>query len=327
MSRSIVIGVVALAATVSASHAQTGSAPACTPRQAAEAWWTGPMLANSAATLPKGHVAVESYLYDATVQGSFDGASHRHSAPRSNSFGSLTYAIYGLASRLSVGFIPTAGFNTVSGGPSSSGVGLGDVGTLAQIGVTRARPCHAMPSIAVAVQETYPTGRYDLLGDHPADGVGSGVYTTALSVFSQKAFVLPNNRILRMRFNVTQSVSSSATVRDVSVYGTSDGFRGRARPGSSTYVDAAWEYSVTRRWVVALDATFRYAHNTRVSGVDSASRAVVMNSGPSQAFALAPAIEYNWSPSWGVLVGTRLVPAGRNTLATITPAIALNFSR
>ena len=285
------------------------------------------MLANSAATLPRGHVAVESYLYDVTVQGAFDDAKRRHSTTHANSFGSLTYAIYGLANRLSVGFIPTAGFNTVSGGTTSSGVGLGDVGTLAQFGVTRARPCHAMPSIAVAIQETYPTGRYDSLGDHPADGVGSGVYTTAVSVFSQKVFVLPKNRILRMRFNVTQSLSSTASVRDVSVYGTSAGFRGRARPGSSTYLDAAWEYSVTRSWVVALDATWRHARDTRVSGVDSAAHAVIMNSGPSDAFALAPAIEYNWSPSWGVLFGTRLMPAGRNTAATITPALALNFSR
>ena len=27
-----------------------------------DAWWTGPMLANSAETLPKGHFLVESYL-------------------------------------------------------------------------------------------------------------------------------------------------------------------------------------------------------------------------------------------------------------------------
>lgn len=327
MSKSVAIVCVALVAVACVSRAQTDTARACAPRKGADAWWTGPMLANSAATLPKGHVAVESYLYDVTVQGVFDDAKRRHSTTHANSFGSLTYAIYGLANRLSVGFIPTAGFNAVSGGPRSSGVGLGDVGTLAQFGVTRARPCHAMPSIAVAFQETYPTGRYDLLGDHPADGVGSGVYTTALSVFSQKVFVLPNNRVLRMRLDVTQSLSSTASVRDVSVYGTNDGFRGRAKPGSSTYFDAAWEYSVTRSWVVALDATWRHARNTRVSGVDSAARAVMMNSGSSDAFAVAPAIEYNWSPSWGVLFGTRLMPAGRNTAATITPALALNFSR
>src|ERR1051326_209711 len=129
MSRTIVVGLVAVAAAARAAPGQIDSSRACVPRKAAEAWWTGPMLANSAAALPRGHVAIESYLYDVTVQGAFDDASRRHSAAHGNSFGSLTYAIYGLTNRLSLGFIPSAGFNTASG-TSSSGIGLGDVGTL-----------------------------------------------------------------------------------------------------------------------------------------------------------------------------------------------------
>ena len=38
-----------------------------------------------------------------------------------------------------------------------------------------------------------------------------------------------------------------------------------------------------------------------------------------------PAIEYNWSSSIGLIVGARWFGAGRNTSATITPAIALNM--
>jgi hypothetical protein len=40
-----------------------------------------------------------------------------------------------------------------------------------------------------------------------------------------------------------------------------------------------------------------------------------------------PAIEYSWKPKIGVLLGVRLIPAGRNTNETITPAIAINFVR
>jgi hypothetical protein len=29
-----------------------------------DAWWTGPLLANSANTLPRGHFLVEPYIYD-----------------------------------------------------------------------------------------------------------------------------------------------------------------------------------------------------------------------------------------------------------------------
>jgi hypothetical protein len=81
------------------------------------------MLAPSAATLPRGHFLIEPYLFDVT-------------AAHSNGFGSLTYMLYGLTNRVTVGLIPTAGFNKVSNGPSSSGVELGDVTLQAQYRLT-----------------------------------------------------------------------------------------------------------------------------------------------------------------------------------------------
>lgn len=34
-----------------------------------DAWWTGPLLAPSAATLPHGHIYIESYMYDRSPDG------------------------------------------------------------------------------------------------------------------------------------------------------------------------------------------------------------------------------------------------------------------
>jgi len=115
-----------------------------------------------------------------------------------------------------------------------------------------------------------------------------------------------------MRFNVLPAFSRSVKIEDVSVYGTEAGFRGHAKPGSSLFVDAAWEYSVTRRWVLALEATYRYQSNTPVTGYNIAdpTQTIRLNSGVSEAFGLAPAIEYNWNHKLGVLLGTRLIPAG-----------------
>lgn len=47
--------------------------------------------------------------------------------------------------------------------------------------------------------------------------------------------------------------------------------------------------------------------------------------GAGDAFGLAPAIEYSWSSRLGVLLGTRIIPAGHNTAATVTPAIAVDY--
>jgi hypothetical protein len=299
---------------------QEAAPPSALVRQSLDAaWWTGPMLAPSAATLPRGHFLIEPYLYDVIA---------RHS----NGFGSLTYVNYGLADRVTVGLIPTAGFNKVSTGPRSSGVGLGDLTLQTQYRLTNFHEGSWIPTSSFALQETVPTGKYDRLGNRQSDGLGSGAYTTTLALYSQTYFWLPNNRILRTRFNLSQSLSNNVNLEDVSVYGTGAGFRGHAKPGSSFYVDSSWEYSLTRKWVLALDATYRHNANTHAIGYDVSDSngaqnpsSIQLNSGSSEVFAFAPAIEYSWKPNLGVLVGTRVIPAAHNTHASITPAIAINF--
>jgi hypothetical protein len=48
-------------------------------------------------------------------------------------------------------------------------------------------------------------------------------------------------------------------------------------------------------------------------------------SGSSYSLGFAPAIEYNWTSRIGALLGVRVIQIGRNTSATITPAIGLNM--
>src|SRR5690348_4368615 len=136
-----------------------------------DAWWTGPMLAPSAATLPRGHFLIEPYLYDIT-------------SPHSNGFGSLTYVNYGLADKLTVGMIPIFGFNKINNGPSSSGVGVGDLTLQTQYGLTKFHDGSWIPTTSFAVQETLPTGKYDQLGDRLSDGLGSGAFTTTVALYS-----------------------------------------------------------------------------------------------------------------------------------------------
>jgi hypothetical protein len=283
-------------------------------QQLGEAWWTGPMLANNASTLPRGHFLLEPYLYDEI-------------SPHTNGFGSLTYIEYGLANRLTIGLIPTFGYNKVSDALSSSGVGLGDVAVLAQYLLTQFHERHKLPTISFMLQQTFRSGKYDKLASRPSNGLGIGAYTTTLALNSQTYFWMPNGRILRMRLNATQSLSTYANVAGVSVYNTPTGFQGHAKPGASPYVDAAWEYSLTRHWVLALDAMYRHRNNTHITGNDPAQSPPnnQLNTGSSDAVGFAPALEYNWKPTIGVLVGTRIIALGHNTPTTITPAIALNY--
>jgi len=280
-----------------------------------DALWTGPMLANSAATLPHGHFLIEPYLYDASSSGT-DG------------FGSLTYMLYGVTDRLTAGLVPVFGYTHVEGGPNASGVGPGDVSLLAQYRLTQFPAESSLPTVSIQLQETLPSGRYDRLGDRPANGQGGGAYVTTLALNTQTWFWLPNGRILRMRFNVSQSFARTTSVEGVSVYGTGEDFHGDARPGNATFVDAAWEYSLTRNWVLALDLTWRHARGARVTGYDLSDTPPIpvrSDSGTSTAFGFAPAVEFNWNPHVGLLVGVRVITGGYNTTRSVTPAMALDM--
>lgn len=103
-------------------------------------------------------------------------------------------------------------------------------------------------------------------------------------------------------------------------------------PGASFLADTALEYSVSRRWVIATDITYGHSRNTRVTGYNlptatTALHAVRLESGATSAFGVAPAIEFSWTPTIGILIGMRVIAAGRNTAASVTPAIAINIVR
>jgi hypothetical protein len=298
-----------------------------TPRQAlADAWWTGPLLAPNASTFPAGHALLETYVFDVMTNSSFDTGGNRHSYDGGHELGSLTYLIYGVTDRISVGLLPRFGYNEPAGATNSSSPGVGDLGAQVQFGLTSFHEGSLMPATAVVLGETFPTGRYDRLSQ-PSDGFGAGVYATSLSWYSQDYLWMPNGRILRVRLDLTYTISGSASVADTSVYGTSSGFRGRASPGDSVTADAAAEYSLTRSWVLATDLIYEHSASTRLTGSLAAAGSAFVNleSGASDYLAVAPAVEYSWSARAGVIVGARIYVAGRNTSASVTPVAAINL--
>ncbi len=316
----------------SALSAQVGLAAAHetgVPQESlSEAWWTGPLLAPNAATLPKGHFYFEPYLYDAMPYAALDSGGRAHPTPYGNDFGSLTYINYGLTDRLTVGMIPNFGYDRPADGPASSGPGVGDLTLQAQYRLTPLDARSAVPIASINVQETLPVGRYDHLG-RSSDGFGSGAHTTTLSAYFMSYFWLPNGRILRARLDLSYAIPGPVSVEDRSVYGTPSGFRGRASPGDAVYGDLAFEYSVTRHWVLACDFWLQEDGNTRVAGSvagpDGRISGFARDSGVGRKLYVAPALEYNFSSRLGVIFGVRVLSAGRNETATVTPVAAVSY--
>lgn len=317
------IGVSAVAGATSAS--------ATAPETLDQAWWTGPLLAPNAATLPQGHWLVEPYVYDLMTYGRFDRNGTLRSAGAAHAIGSQSYIEYGLVDGFTLGLIPRLGLHEASAGQDSSGFTVGDTTLQGAFGLTQFRPGSWIPATSLVIGETFPTGKYDRLDGRTDGALGSGAYSTTVSLYSQTYLWMPNGRILRTRLDLSYEVSRWASVRGISVYGTSRGFNGRAHPGQSFVGDLAFEYSVTQRWVLATDFWWQHDGNTRLEGrygpaVSSALPPyLVQDFGSDDLLYFAPAVEYNWSARMGVIAGARIAAAGRNVGATATPVAAINM--
>jgi hypothetical protein len=299
-------------------------------RQAlSDAWWTGPLLANTAATLPKGHFAGETYVYDSAVTGHYDEQGRWHKDPHQDGYGSQTFLTYGVTDRFTAAAIVRFADQRIGKGQNSSGVGLGDVTLFGQYKLHQFHEGSWVPTISVALGETLPTGRFQNL-DRPANGFGGGAYTTQASLYTQTYFWAPTGRILRARFDLTYFNSFQTRIEGMSVFGTPAGFRGDAKPGDGVLTNLAFEYNASRHWVAAIDfADAQYA-NTWVRGTAPApggGRAPFRgDSGWSDQRFIAPALEYNWNGNVGLIFGARLFVAGRNAGGGATPVAALNYA-
>lgn len=308
---------------------RAADSPDATSRESlTEAWWTGPLLAANASTLPAGHLYFEPYLYYLIPYAHFDADGHPHAVTHQNELGSLSYLNYGVTDGFTIGMIPRFGYYWFSGG-SSDGVGAGDLTVQAQMRLLQFQAGHRTPTLSINVQQSLPTGRYDRLA-RPSDGLGSGAETTTLSMFSQTYLWMPNGRIVRARLNLSYAISDHVELQDISVYGTATGFRGRAIPGSSAYADLAFEYSITSAWVAAFDLWYEHDDSTEVFGAyllpdgRPALPRVALASGSGVEVIMAPAVEYNFNARFGVIVGSRAVVAGRNETASVAPVVAVS---
>lgn len=268
--------------------------------------WTGPLLASNAETLPQGHFYTEPYF--------FDGISEGQHSP-----GTSGFYQYGLFDNLTVGMQPFFSLGTQK---FNHDVAIGDFKLLSQVRLSHFTPQHQVPSIALVMNLVLPTGKDDRLSALK-EGHGSGSFAPEIGVNVQQYFLLSNGRLFRARINVLERYPLRTDVSGRSVYGTLPGFQGHAKPGAKTTVILGSEYSLTNEWVLAFDVEGDRWGRTKVAGHDADGTPVRQASPSSWNIGFAPAVEYNWSPRAGAILGVWIVPKGNNTRSSVTPAIAI----
>ncbi len=308
-----------------AGPALADDAPAQAPdrERVDDAWWAGPLLSIPPIAIPAGSFAAGAALLDEVAH--MDPAAGDVPAPGLNEVQLRSAVIYGVSDDFNLGLWPVVGLGQLPQGQGKSQVEMGDWILEGLYRLHQFREGDWLPSIAVDVAETFPTGRYDGLKPF-SDPLGQGAYTTTLGLYAQSLFWMPDwmpggGRILRAGFNLSYAFSNQVGIHGMSVYGTPDGFSGHAQPGSSLLGDLTLEYSLSQRWSAATEIQLELDNPTHVGGSLPAGAALQTSSGLGHVLYVTPYMEYDWSPTEGLSFGARIYASGHNETPNVMPVI------
>lgn len=285
-------------------------------------WFTGPLLAPSAITVPPGHFNFEPYFYANAEVGKYDNNWHAQKIEtfRNNSLQLLTQV--GITRKLDCVFSPVVEYNYVDGAANWA---LGDLpfGFDFQIYKHNKILTDWGTAVSFRIQEIFPIGKYQNL--NPAkklsDAGGEGSWQTELSLIWGNLFYLGNIYFVTWRTAFQYVIPSPVGVKNLNVYGGGPGTSGTVYPGQSCIIDTAIEITLSQNWAFACDFVGSWKRKTKFSG-----HTILPNTSPSSVeYSIAPALEYNWRSNLGAIFGCWFTVAGKNTAQFINGIAAIDY--
>lgn len=285
-------------------------------------WFTGPLLAPTANTIPPGHVNFEPYIYFMAFTASYDNHWKKVSQPNLYSLLSQTFIQVGLNSFMDFQIAPQLFYQFTEGVRSTQ---IGDLPISVDFQLAHDLPNHWRPSIKFTLKASCPFGKYQNLNPDKlgVDGVGSGSWNPGMALNFSKLLSLSNNRFLSLRLALSYIVPNPTSVRGLNVYGGALNTKGTVYPGNTFSCDVSMEYTLTQNWTVATDLYYIHANKIRFSG--NPGILSVVGKPSSDQISLAPAIEYNWNINVGIITGAWVTLGGRNTSCFRGSVTAINI--
>ena len=324
-----VLGLQALLLIATSAHAagtdSSGTNAQQVTQDAKPQWYTGSLVSPSGALVKKGVFAWEPYMTYSQPVGYLNNNNGMESLhPRQKAVSNFTLYKYSITDTISIQLTPVISYRWKKGNNTSSGLKFGDLPVDLMWRYVNADPKRYIPALSIFAGMAMPTGDYSRLG-RAQDGVGAGTYTFRLALTSQSTYTLPNQHELRLRvWSTFRKAVTTAHLHDVTSYDTSNGFRGRAQPGMYGQSGFSLEYAVNQRWVLAMDLARDWANGAHVRGTTATGQKVDTIAQSSGDWQIAPAIEYSWSPNFGVIAGVSTYFAGHNTNFDVSPQVAFN---
>jgi len=290
-------------------------------------WFTGPLLAGSGATIPKGHTNYEPYLFYTDSFGYFNNTGNKVTSLDSHTLSPTMIISHGLSRSVDVqASIP---FDSNSrGGESDSH--FGDIGLVLGYQLMRQHPGSLKPDARVFIEQSFPTGEYENLNPmkNGTDSTGAGAYQTTVGVNFQRLWHVSQDHFLRGRLTFGFNLPTTVHVTGFNSYGGAASTDGEVRVGNGFSTDLSFEYTLTQHWVPAID--FLYTHHKRSTfngnvGVTASGLPATIALAQTNEFSIAPAIEYNFTSKFGIIVGGWFAFAGQNSSDFDAAVFALNY--
>lgn len=283
-------------------------------------WFTGPLLAPSGYTVPKGHYSLEPYVFYNAYTGNYNSHWKARSAPHFYSTLLQFRVKIGILQGWDFQFYPQFIYNETQGHRYSN---IGDLPLSLNIQLLRSGLEDSWPALKFSLKAHIPLGKYQHLKAHRqrTDALGTGSWNPAAGLVFSKLWNISGIHYLEARVAFNYQIGTPVHVKGISTYGGSSPTRGTAYPGNAFSVDGAIQYNFSQRWVFACDLFYLHSNRNRFSG-----KTEVNATRPSrEQLSLAPALEYNWSDNFGIIGGVWFTVAGRNSRQFTTGVIALSI--
>jgi hypothetical protein len=290
-------------------------------------WYTGPLVTPSATMAAPGQFVIQPYLIVTDNYQRFN--SNRTSTPIASSLIqllALSTFQFGLTDSVDFTITPSA---TEQWQSAHSGGGFGDLPIA--LGFLINRESLYVPKMKFTLQESFPTGRYQHLNSNglALSGLGSGSYQTKFGLAFGKILNWASKHPINSRLFVGYNIPVPVSVEGFNVYGGGFGTKGTVKPGNSWTADVGIEVSLTQRWVAAMDFVYVASSRTKFHGNPGTTAAgeIASVGGPSNDnFSLAPAIEYNWNDSFGLVTGIQFSVCGRNSFNFVSGQFSVYYA-
>lgn len=290
-------------------------------------WYTGPLLAPSGHTIPRGHTNFEFYAIDNYTTGHFDENGNLTRTPLFRTSVANPIITHGFTDWMDVQVVVPYVWNSTLGRHYNR---VADVSATIGLQVLEQKKHHWIPDLRFAVQEIFPTGRFEFLNPAAAgtDSTGLGAYGTQLALNFQHLTEFKNNHFLRTRLSLTRLYTGPVKVHGLNSFGGTENTIGTINTDEENDADLAFEFSITPHWVAVMEGYVSAGQATRFEGLIDASDLggppVTIASGAYFEEALAPAIEYNFNANIGLIAGVWFPIKSKNLPDYIAYMVALN---